>query len=61
MAALEPGVVVDADAGEESDFLPAQARYAPVAAKGGQAGLLGVSLARREARNLQASSRSSMS
>ena len=38
--ALEAGVVVDADAGEQGDLLAAQARDPAVAAVVGQAGLL---------------------
>ena len=41
VAALEPGVVVDADAGEQRDLLAAQARNAPRAAEGGQTRLFG--------------------
>ena len=42
VAALEPGVVLDRDAGEEGDLLAAQARDPPaVAAVDGQPGLLG--------------------
>ena len=42
VAALEPGVVLDGDAGEEGDLLAAQARDPPaVAAVDGQPGLLG--------------------
>jgi hypothetical protein len=41
VSALQADGVVDADAGEEGDFFPAQARHAPVAAVGGQTGLLG--------------------
>ena len=42
VAALEPDVVLDGDAGEEGDLLAAQARDPPaVAAVGGQAGLRG--------------------
>ncbi len=37
---LQPGVVVDADPGQQRDFLAAQSRDAPVAAIGGQASLL---------------------
>ena len=40
--ALEAGVVVDADPGEQRDFLPTQSGDAAVAAEGGQAGLLRV-------------------
>ena len=40
VAALEPRVVVDADAGEERDLLPAQARDAACTAEDGQARLL---------------------
>src|SRR6185437_5672559 len=39
-AALQPGVVVDADPGEERDLLPAQPGHAAVAAVNGQPGLL---------------------
>ena len=41
VAAFHPDVVVDADSGEHRDLLPAQSSHPPVAAVGGQAGLLG--------------------
>jgi hypothetical protein len=40
VAAFEAGVVVDADAGEERDFLPAEPGDPTVASPGGQSGLL---------------------
>lgn len=40
VAAFEAGVVVDADACEQGDLLAAQPGHAPVAAVGGQSGLL---------------------
>jgi hypothetical protein len=54
---LETGVVVDADPGEQRDFLPAQPDNAPVAAVGGQSRVLGVILARREVRKSRISVR----
>jgi hypothetical protein len=39
VAPFEAGVVVDADPGEQRDFLAAQAGDAPVIAVGGQPGL----------------------
>ena len=40
-AAFQPGVVVDADPGQERDLFPAQPGHPAVAAVGGQPGLLG--------------------
>src|ERR671911_2764663 len=40
VATLEPGVVVDADAGEERDLLPPEPRNPPVLPVPGKAGLL---------------------
>jgi hypothetical protein len=40
LAALYAGVVLDADTGEQGDFFATQAGHAPVAAVGGQPGLL---------------------
>jgi hypothetical protein len=37
VAAFETGVVIDADSGEQRDFLPAEPRHAPVTAVGRQA------------------------
>lgn len=52
LAAFQADVVVDADTGEQGDFLAAQAGDPALAvAEGGQAGLPGVILARRVARN----------
>jgi hypothetical protein len=42
LAALEPGVVVDADAGQDGDLLAPQARGAPDAHSGGEADVLGL-------------------
>ena len=39
-AAFQPGVVVDADPGQDRDLFPAQPGHPPVAAVGGQPGLL---------------------
>ena len=41
VAPLEPGVVLDADPGQDGDLAAAQARDPPVAAVGRQPGLLG--------------------
>ena len=57
VAALESRVVLDAHAGEQCGLLAAQAGDAPMAAVAGQAGLLRLTLPRREIRKSRSSCR----
>jgi hypothetical protein len=60
IAPFEAGVVLDADAGKQGHLVPAEPGNAPVCPVEWQARLLGVSLARLEARKSRASLRLSM-
>ena len=56
VAALEPGVVVEADTGELGDLFAPQTRYPPFTAVVGMPACSGVTFARREIRNSRMSS-----
>ena len=56
VAALEAGVIVGTDAGEQGDLLAAQPGDAALVAEGGQAGLFRGTFARRLVRNSRTSS-----